>query len=145
MKELKRQTSEIVEESPLPTEADELTIDSNCDEEGKLVVTASLCCDDRPDLLPDLISALKTLRLRVLKAEITTVGGRVKNVLAISEEQSSSEDIDRQSSIASIQEAFKTVMEQSAKQDTFTAGAGGATKRQRTTSLPSIVNVAPFN
>ncbi|KAG6471570.1 transcription factor AIG1-like [Zingiber officinale] len=143
VKELKRQTSEIAEESPLPTEADEIAVESACDEEGRSpVVRASLCCDDRPDLIPDLIGALKALRLRVLKAEITTVGGRVKNALLIShadEQDNGSDDIDatdhdgehKQQLIAAVQDALKAVLEQAAKHD----HSSGGTKRQRTAGL----------
>ncbi|RRT69156.1 hypothetical protein B296_00027248 [Ensete ventricosum] len=136
VKELKRQTSEMAEESPLPTEDDELTVDSICDEDGKFIVRASLCCDDRPDLLPDLTSALKTLKLRTLKAEITTVGGRVKNVLVITEEHNGTGYDDQQQLAAAIEDALKAVVEQRAEHD---LSSSGGTKRQRTTSLLSAV------
>ncbi|KAF9674139.1 hypothetical protein SADUNF_Sadunf10G0096600 [Salix dunnii] len=117
VKELKRQTTLIAETSPVPTEIDELTVDT-ADEDGKFVIKASLCCEDRPDLLPDLIKTLKALRLRTLKAEITTLGGRVKNVLFITGEEDSSSDSNDQQlqeplqySISSIEEALKAVME----------------------------------
>ncbi|KAM0949057.1 putative transcription factor bHLH family [Dioscorea sansibarensis] len=139
VKELKRQTSEIAEESPLPTESDELTVDAANDEDGKFIVKASLCCDDRTDLLPDLIKALKALRLRTLKAEITTLGGRVKNVLLITGEDDSCNQIN-QLSITSIQDALKAVMDRAAVEETSSAGIGaGGIKRQRTTSLSSIL------
>eukprot|EP00268_Persea_americana_P045635 TRINITY_DN46619_c0_g2_i1.p1 TRINITY_DN46619_c0_g2~~TRINITY_DN46619_c0_g2_i1.p1 ORF type:complete len:331 (-),score=62.90 TRINITY_DN46619_c0_g2_i1:204-1196(-) len=125
VKELKRQTSEIGEESPLPTEADELTIDAT-DEDGKFMIKASLCCDDRSDLLPDLIKTLKALHLRTLKAEITTLGGRMKNVLLITGEDDSSGG---QHSIDSIQEALKAVMERTASDD---SSSSSSLKRQRT-------------
>ncbi|XP_074591207.1 transcription factor bHLH30-like [Curcuma longa] len=142
VKELKRQTSEIAEESPLPTEADEIAVESACEEEGSHVVRASLCCDDRPDLLPDLIGALKALRLRVLKAEITTVGGRVKNALLIShaDEQDNRSDYinamdhdgeHKQQLIVAVQDALKAVLEQAAKHD----HSSGGSKRQRTAGL----------
>ncbi|KAG9154831.1 hypothetical protein Leryth_019559 [Lithospermum erythrorhizon] len=87
VKELRRQTSIIAETCAIPTEIDELTVDNETsDEDGKFVIKASLCCEDRPDLLPDLIKTLKALKLRTLKAEITTLGGRVKNVLFITSE-----------------------------------------------------------
>ncbi|KAL7194282.1 hypothetical protein ACSBR1_034656 [Camellia fascicularis] len=76
VKELKRQTSLIVETSQVLIEVDELTVDASDDEDGKFLIRASLCCEDRSDLLPDLIKTLKALRLRTLKAEITTLGGR---------------------------------------------------------------------
>lgn len=163
VKELKRQTSEITEEAcPLPTEADELTVDASSDEDGRLVVRASLCCDDRADLLPDLIRALKALRLRALKAEITTLGGRVKNVLVITGDDSAGyegmeEDEDQQEEqapmspqhmVASIQEALRAVMERTAAGSSAgeepgaaapSSGAAAGLKRQRTTSLSAIL------
>lgn len=137
VKELKRQTSVIAETSPVPTEMDELIVDDASDEEGKFVIKASLCCEDRSDLLPDLIKTLKALRLRTLKAEITTLGGRVKNVLFITgeEDSSSSEEQQQQQQqycISSIQEALKAVMEKSGGGDE--SNSSGSVKRQRTTN-----------
>ncbi|XP_073117532.1 transcription factor bHLH30 isoform X2 [Elaeis guineensis] len=141
VKELKRQTLEIAEESPLPTESDELTVDAGSDEDGRFIVKASLCCDDRSDLLPDLIKALKALRLRTLKAEITTLGGRVKNVLVITGEDDA--DHQQQQSIASIQEALKAVMERAAASDE--PSSAGGIKRQRTTNLSTILEHSFWN
>uniref|UniRef100_A0A803MU63 BHLH domain-containing protein n=2 Tax=Chenopodium quinoa TaxID=63459 RepID=A0A803MU63_CHEQI len=146
VKELRRQTSIIAETSVVPTESDELTVDPASDEQdGKFIIKASLCCDDRTDLLPDLIKALKTLRLRTLKAEITTLGGRVKNVLFVTHEPNISdhdnndnqddhdEDVPPgQCSISSIQEALKAVMEKSGGGDESTSGNP---KRQRTANI----------
>ncbi|MBA0573268.1 hypothetical protein Golob_000551 [Gossypium lobatum] len=130
VKELKRQTCLIAETSPVPTETDELTVDTS-DQDGKFVIKASLCCEDRSDLLPDLIKALKDLRLKTLKAEITTLGGRVKNVLFITgEEQESSCSSDGGDVIGSIQEALKAVMEKSTCGDE--SNSSGNVKRQRT-------------
>lgn len=138
VKELKRQTSLIAETSPVPTEADELTVDAS-DEDGKFVIKASLCCEDRSDLLPELIKTLKALRLRTLKADITTLGGRVKNVLFITGEEdyssSNSEEHDhynqQQYCINSIQEALKAVMEKSVGNES----ASASVKRQRTNMI----------
>ncbi|KAI9091966.1 hypothetical protein K1719_027901 [Acacia pycnantha] len=149
VKELKRQTSLIAETSPVPTEVDELTVDTADDDDmdGKFVIKASFCCEDRSDLLPELIKTLKALKLRTLKAEITTLGGRVKNVLFItgeedggSDSQSSGELHDHQNHmmqqqlycINSIQEALRAVMEKSGGGDETTSGA---VKRQRTNNL----------
>lgn len=145
MKELKRQTSVIAESSPVPTETDELTVDMADDEDGKLVIRASLCCEDRSDLLPDLIKTLKALRLRTLKAEITTLGGRVRNVLFITadkggggeedddedEDEATADQQHHQCSISSIHDALKAVMEKTASDDQSTT-SGSSVKRQRT-------------
>ncbi|KAG8366564.1 hypothetical protein BUALT_Bualt17G0093000 [Buddleja alternifolia] len=133
VKELKRQTSIIAETSPVPTEIDELTVDNALDDDGKPLIKASICCEDRSDLLPDLIKTLKALKLRTLKAEITTLGGRVKNVLFITGEEdlmnsSNGEEEQEQYCITSIQEALKAVMEKSNGDDS----GSGSVKRQRT-------------
>ncbi|KAH0668537.1 transcription factor bHLH30 [Solanum tuberosum] len=155
VKELKRQTSLISETSLVPTEIDELTVDNaTSDEDGKFLIKASLCCEDRSDLLPDLIKTLKALRLKTLKAEITTLGGRVRNVLFITGDDyycddsnnnrdhidpcTSGDDEDTQMMqqqpqycISSIQEALKAVMEKSSGDDS----ASTSVKRQRTNSI----------
>ncbi|CAO2169182.1 unnamed protein product [Urochloa humidicola] len=97
VKELKRQTSAVLgaaaerEEASssarrhmlLPTESDDLAVEAGEDGEGRLLVRASLCCEDRAGLIPDIARALAALRLRARRAEIATLGGRVRNVLLI--------------------------------------------------------------
>lgn len=163
VKELKRQTSAMTmmaaavggdeddDAGPvqmLPTEADELGVDAAEDGEGRLVVRASLCCEDRPDLIPDIIRALAALRLRAHRAEITTLGGRVRSVLLITAEEGDEggdeggDGIDeecaashrRHECIASVQEALRGVMDRRAacSNDTSSSGGGGGSiKRQR--------------
>ncbi|KAK4720445.1 hypothetical protein R3W88_010678 [Solanum pinnatisectum] len=145
VKELKRQTSQIAQTNPLiPTEINELTVDYCNNEEGILMIKASLCCEDRSDLLPDLISTLKSLRLKTLKAEITTLGGRVRNVLFITRDQqqdgdtwpmndndNDNDDDQMRYCLRSIQEALKEVMEKSSGNN---SGNSGCIKRQRTSN-----------
>ncbi|GMN38825.1 hypothetical protein TIFTF001_008060 [Ficus carica] len=151
VKELKRQTSLIAETSPVPTEMDELTVDDASDEEGRFVIKASLCCEDRSDLIPDLIKTLKALRLRTLKAEITTLGGRVKNVLFITGDDDSSISDDQQGGheydhhnqqaqycINSIQEALKAVIEKKGGDNNQDSSNNGSVKRQRTANNINI-------
>ncbi|KVI05332.1 hypothetical protein Ccrd_016335 [Cynara cardunculus var. scolymus] len=132
VKELKHQTSIIAEQVPVPTEINELTIDNTSDEEGRFVIRASLCCEDRSDLLPDLIKTLKMLRLRTLKAEITTLGRRVKNVLFVTGEEDhyiSNGDTQMVNQwISVIEEALKAVVE---KTDDGDDSSFGSVKRQR--------------
>ncbi|KAG6601320.1 Transcription factor basic helix-loop-helix 30, partial [Cucurbita argyrosperma subsp. sororia] len=139
VKELKRQTSLIAETSPIPTEVDEVTVDDASEEMmisgAKFVIKASLCCEDRSDLLPDLIKALKSLRLRTLKAEITTLGGRVRNVLFITAEEEQQHDPEQQHNMSSIQEALKAVMERTGGDDSSSANI----KRLRTTNNINIL------
>ncbi|PAN35456.1 hypothetical protein PAHAL_6G210100 [Panicum hallii] len=175
VKELKRQTSAVLgaaaegegEEAAarqhlvLPTESDELAVDAGEDGEGRLVVRASLCCEDRAGLIPDIARALAALRLRARRAEIATLGGRVRNVLLITtaaadedeegrgqgddDEEGGGDDADgcgarasshhrRHELVASIQEALRGVMDRkTASSDTSSSsgGGGGSIKRQR--------------
>ncbi|RWR78868.1 transcription factor bHLH51-like protein [Cinnamomum micranthum f. kanehirae] len=86
VKELKRKALEIGNSFTVPTETDDVTVE--CDRNGALkdrfIIRASLCCDDRPELYTDLIQALHGLKLRTVRADMATLGGRVKNVLILS-------------------------------------------------------------
>uniref|UniRef100_A0ACD5ZU51 Uncharacterized protein n=1 Tax=Avena sativa TaxID=4498 RepID=A0ACD5ZU51_AVESA len=159
VKELKRQTSAMMadadDEVPLqlllPTEADELAVEAAADEEGRFVVRASLCCEDRQDLIPDIARALVALRLRARRAEIATLGGRVRNVLLITEvgeedgggeeengRHGGRDDDDkcaashrRHELVASIQEALRGVLDRKAASSDTSSSRGGSMKRQR--------------
>ncbi|KAF3791481.1 Transcription factor [Nymphaea thermarum] len=120
VKELKRRTLELAEFSLVPTETDEVSVLSGEPSgDGRSVIRASFCCDDRTDILPELIRTLKTLRLRTLKAEIATLGGRMVNVLFVTGDEESGE-----SAVGCIQEALKAVMERN-------GGESSTGKRQR--------------
>ncbi|KAL6655606.1 hypothetical protein ACP70R_006432 [Stipagrostis hirtigluma subsp. patula] len=168
VKELKRQTSAMMaavagdDEAAgpaqlLPTEADELAVDAAADRAGRLVVRASLCCEDRPELIQDIVRALAALRMRARRAEITTLGGRVRSVLLITADEGADQGGDgeghpngggddgfdddddcaashrRHECIASVQEALRGVMDRrAASSDTSSSGGGGGSiKRQR--------------
>ncbi|MCD7463201.1 hypothetical protein HAX54_050150 [Datura stramonium] len=73
-----------------PSESDELNIsycnsssnNNNTDNsEGTLIVKASMCCEDRPEIMMELRRALSTVQGKVVRAEMSTVGGRIKCVL----------------------------------------------------------------
>ncbi|KAG9453524.1 hypothetical protein H6P81_006428 [Aristolochia fimbriata] len=81
VKDLKRKTSEINKCSIIPTEMNEVTVELNY--QGFPTLTVSLCCDDRPDLFTDLIGVLQGLRLRTVRADMSTVEGRVRNVFIL--------------------------------------------------------------
>ncbi|CAN6565374.1 unnamed protein product [Malus baccata var. baccata] len=96
VKELKRKAVEVSEAFIVPTEVDEVTID--CDpahgvtstttsstniNRGNFLITASVCCDDRPELFSELIQILKGLKLTAVRADMASVGGRIKSVLVL--------------------------------------------------------------
>ncbi|KAL6575873.1 hypothetical protein OROHE_000344 [Orobanche hederae] len=61
-----------------PSETDELKL-SSCENSG--LIKATLSCEDRPEIIVDMIQALKSAEAKVVRAEMSTVGGRTKNVL----------------------------------------------------------------
>ncbi|XP_050209266.1 transcription factor bHLH51 [Mercurialis annua] len=98
VKELKIQAKEISKAITIPTEFDEVTVDnigdsddvipstSTAKENNNIYIRASICCDDRPEVFSELIRALNGLRLNLVRAEISSVGGRVKSILILCNE-----------------------------------------------------------
>ncbi|XP_023748626.1 putative transcription factor bHLH107 [Lactuca sativa] len=85
LKELKQTTSEIEHLEGLPSETDEITVISlnNNQSDGRIVIKASICCDDRSDLLSDMIRTLKSLHLSPSRMELVAMGGRIRNVVLV--------------------------------------------------------------
>lgn len=100
VKDLKRKAMEISKACSLPTEVDEVTIDSDLGDdqdvnlrnlgktENNIFIRASFCCDDRPELFPELIQVLNGLQLTAVKADIASVGGRIKSTLVLCTKES---------------------------------------------------------
>ncbi|KAL2501916.1 transcription factor bHLH [Forsythia ovata] len=123
VRELKQQTSEIMQfDQTFPSETDEITVIQNeyNSADGKSLIKASLCCEDRIDLLPDLIEILKSLPLSPLKAEIVTLGGRIRNVIVLAGERDQTDE-----SVAVLRDALKTLILRSSY------GSGDSSKRRR--------------
>ncbi|URE03569.1 Helix-loop-helix DNA-binding domain [Musa troglodytarum] len=57
--------------------------DDDDDDDDKLRIKASVCCDDRPDLLEELGDAFRRLGLRAVRADMITLGGRSRNVFVL--------------------------------------------------------------
>ncbi|XP_054809784.1 transcription factor bHLH131 isoform X2 [Prosopis cineraria] len=87
VKELKKNVSELEaisanssgEITVFPSEVDKLKLEHCKDEEG--LMKATLSCEDRPGLMSAMTRALKSLRAKVVKAEMVNVGGRIREVL----------------------------------------------------------------
>lgn len=87
VRDLKQRTAEISGDPRLfPSEHDEIIVLPGSDG-CRPVFEASLCCDDRSDLLPELIETLRSLRMKTLRAEMATLGGRVRNVMVLAREK----------------------------------------------------------
>ncbi|KAH6760118.1 hypothetical protein C2S52_009441 [Perilla frutescens var. hirtella] len=80
VKELKKTAAEVaaLDDAMFPSEIDEVKV-SQCEITG--LTQATLSCDDRPEIVVDMIQALKTAEAKVVRAEMSTVGGRTKSVV----------------------------------------------------------------
>ncbi|XP_011099996.1 transcription factor bHLH30-like isoform X2 [Sesamum indicum] len=91
VKELKKTTSELTAIDAetngelstsltlmFPSETDDLNV-CHCENSG--LIRAAFSCDDRPEMIPELIQALKSAEAKVVRAEMSTVGGRTKSVV----------------------------------------------------------------
>lgn len=113
VKELKQEALELTQIETLPSETDEIRVLSNdYSSDGQLIVKASLCCEDRADLLQELIEILKSLHLKTLKAEMVTLGGRIRNVIVVAAEKDHSVE-----SVNFLQNALKALVEKSSSVD----------------------------
>ena len=86
MKELKKKASKLEDDShgtskefKFPSGADKLNLEKCNDEEG--LVKATLSCEDRPGLMSSISRALLSMKAKVVKVEMVTVGGRTRSVL----------------------------------------------------------------
>ncbi|CAK9158057.1 unnamed protein product [Ilex paraguariensis] len=72
-------STNIARDNAFPSETDELKLFHYDGDTG--TVKASLCCDDRPELISELTRALSSVQATVVRAEMATVGGRMRIVL----------------------------------------------------------------
>ncbi|KAL0299299.1 UNVERIFIED_CONTAM: Transcription factor [Sesamum radiatum] len=82
VKEQSERAKEVSKFSTIPTETDEVIIEHmNAQESApqNIYMSATVCCDDRPELFAELNSALKGLAVTIVEAEITSLGGRTKS------------------------------------------------------------------
>ncbi|KAL2521764.1 transcription factor bHLH [Forsythia ovata] len=99
-----------------PSETDELKV-SHCDDNSGLI-KASICCEDRPEIILELIQALKSVKGKVMRAEMATVGGRTKSILWVQILGT----VGNEDSLGTLRRALKVVMDKS----TLLAGSGQA-------------------
>lgn len=93
VKDLKRKALEVSKMYTVPTDVDEVTIidcnnnsgseQNSSSKDNLLFIKASVCCDDRPELFSELNQALNGLSLTTVKADMTSLGGRMKGIFVL--------------------------------------------------------------
>ncbi|KAF8009718.1 hypothetical protein BT93_J0645 [Corymbia citriodora subsp. variegata] len=138
VKDLKRKASEISKSlTILPSEIDEVTIDcedpkpnkGGGDGGGAVLIRVSICCDDRPELLSELTRVIKGLKLTTVKADVASVGGRIKSVLVLC--SAAAGDGDRGACLSSLKQSLKVVVSRIACSSMAASSCRIRSKRQR--------------
>lgn len=147
VRDLKRKASEISNFLSIPTEIDEVTVEyhtdvqqssptisrnhhkSNKKDESLLKVT--LCCEDRPDLINELVRALKGLKLTTVEADIVCLGGRMKSILILHNEEKGSGEKERVCNVSAIKHSLMAVLTRIVSWSTSTPSYRVSSKRQR--------------
>jgi UTP:GlnB (protein PII) uridylyltransferase len=87
MKNLKRKATETTTQAPtpIPPEANEITVRcyTAAGDDQTTYIRATVSCDDRPGLFTGLAGAFRVLRLRALRAELASLGGRAYHVFVL--------------------------------------------------------------
>ncbi|ESQ44403.1 hypothetical protein EUTSA_v10006410mg [Eutrema salsugineum] len=136
VKELKQQTLEISNET-LPSETDEINVEDCSNDDGRIIFKISFCCEDRPELLQDVVKILKSLQMETVYAEITTIGGRTRNDLVVVA------DIEQHGveSVKYLQNALKSLLERSSQSVVMRRGGGGVERSKRRRGVDHIIMV----
>nr|XP_043634649.1 transcription factor bHLH30-like [Erigeron canadensis] len=92
----------------IPSENDqlELTYIGEDSSTNKIMVKVRMCCEDRPDLIVELTRALGSVRGKLVRTEIGTLGGRIKCMLWV---QVSS--VTKEQGLLELKRAFKVVID----------------------------------
>lgn len=137
LKELKMSATQACEGLMIPKDNDEIRVE---EQEGgsygfPYSIKASLSCEYKPGLLSDIRQALDALHLMIMKAEIATLGGRMKNdfVIISCKEQYIKDAEYRQFLAGSVHQAIRSVLDRfSSSQDLL-----GTRKRRRVSIFSS--------
>lgn len=143
LKELKTNAAQASEGLMIPKDNDEINVE---EQEGGLngfpySIKASLCCEYKPGLLSDIRQALDALHLMIIRAEIATLGGRMKNVFVIisCKEQNVQDAEYRQFLAGSVHQALRSVLDRfSVSQDML------ENRKRRRISIFSSSSIADF-
>ncbi|XP_022993156.1 transcription factor bHLH51-like [Cucurbita maxima] len=108
VKDLKRKAMEASKNMTVPTDMDEVTIDSTMVEDhsrNNIEIKVSVSCDDRPELFTELIQVIKGLRLTTIRADMASVGGRIKSILVLG-----NKDGEKSVCLNTVQQSLKLVL-----------------------------------
>ncbi|XP_047311441.1 transcription factor bHLH30-like [Impatiens glandulifera] len=130
VKQMKETANEASKGLLIPLDSDEVKITPLKAKGGSLInsFTATLCCNYRPHLLSEVRQALNALHLTVVKAEISTLGTRVKHLFVFTS-RNEMMMIDSQSLANSVHQALTMIVDKGSSVST------GYSPRTTTTNM----------
>lgn len=137
VKLLKRKASEATtttttQSTPLPPETDEVSIELHTGDAGadrSVYIRASISCADRPDLVAGLAQAFHGLRLKTVRANMTSLGGRARHVFVLCMEDGWG-SAGAGASLRSLKEAVRQALARVASPETAYGSSPFQSKRQ---------------
>lgn len=138
VKELKKDALESSKGFLIPVDADEVQVEpyDTGAGDGTISVRASVCCEYRSELLSDLREALDSLHLKMVKAEIATLGNRVKNVFVFTSCKERSNDADADADAfqllaSTVHQAVSSVLDKASASPEYSPRTTLPSKRRR--------------
>lgn len=134
VKELKKDSLESSKGFLIPIDADEVKVEhyENGTGNGTMSLRASMCCEYRSELLSDLKEALGSLNLKMVKAEMATLGNRVQNVFVFTGCKEGNNDAEAYQLLASsVHQALTSVVDKASVSPEYSPRTTLPTKRRR--------------
>ncbi|KAK8608179.1 hypothetical protein V6N13_023610 [Hibiscus sabdariffa] len=138
VKQLKKNATEASRGFLVPMDDDEVRVDACTDDDddeavGTYCFKASICCDYRPELLTDLRQALEALPVKIVKAEISTLGSRLRNDFVFTGcRTAGTDDAEAREDLARcIRQAMNCVLEKASISQEYSLHSAFPKKRQR--------------
>ncbi|PWZ32384.1 Transcription factor bHLH106 [Zea mays] len=127
---LRRMVPDTRQSTPLPPETDEVSIELHTGDAGAdrtVYIRASISCADRPDLVAGLAQAFHGLRLKTVRANMTSLGGRARHVFVLCMEDGWGS---AGASLRSLKEAVRQALARVASPETAYGSSPFQSKRQ---------------
>ncbi|KAF5474516.1 hypothetical protein F2P56_006409 [Juglans regia] len=143
LKELKKKAVETSQGFLIPMDADEVRVEP-CDiidgaDVGTMSYKASLCCDYRPQLFSDLRKAIDSLQPEMAKAEISTLGSRVKNAFVFTCCKGGCINIEECQAVASnVHQALSSVLDKASAIPEYSPRTTHPSKRPRVSFFDTL-------
>ncbi|KAJ3701165.1 hypothetical protein LUZ61_004870 [Rhynchospora tenuis] len=139
---LKATATEQAKGYTIPSDIDEVTI--LCEPQTanttntSFLIYASICCDDSPELYTELKQSLRNLHARVVRAEISSLSGRVKIIFVIMPEKGGGNDeVGKNILVESVQHALRSALEKVNSSIEFMPRASLLNKRRKVSHFES--------